>query len=329
MTVLVLLSCFSAKKVKYIRIPGAEEGIALCPGIHTPLTVRVKQSNGRVRTTGKRGREGLKWNEVIVRMNERSFEDGSIWLSADPRKSYEQSFALEVFLVDRPEIAFSTTVTARYDCAFVADFTGYSGEIGSDDSIFAHSGWDGVDGGHGGHAGSAEAYVTMVEGPDGRDFIQARVTGYTNPERRTDLYFLIDPDGGELIIDVSGGPGGAGESGHDGDDGDDGEEDEDGDVGWGEDGDDGGNGGDGGDGGDGGSATVVLDPSVEPHGHLVSVRNAGGASGAGGTGGDGGWGGSGTPDGSTGSDGYAGRDGRPGRPGPSPEVRVEEVHKQF
>lgn len=329
MIALLLLSCFSAKKVKTVRVVGAQEGLALCPGISTPLTVRAKQTNGKVRTTDGRGREGLGWGELVVRLDQRNFEDGAVALPADPRESMGKTYALEVFLKDRPEIGFQTTVVPRYDCAFVADFSGSAGSVQDNTGFLDRYGLDGAPGGHGDHGGTATAYVTTTEGPDGQTFLQARVTGSFNQGSQRHAFFLIDPAGGSLRVDVGGGPGGAGERGTDGRDGDDGEEFADGSEGRGDDGGPGGNGGDGGDGGDGGSAVVLMDPSASAYRQQVTVSVRGGAPGPGGEGGVGGDGGDGDPDGDDGYEGRRGRDGRPGRDGPQAEVIVQPVGEQF
>ena len=323
----MLLSCFSAKKIKSVRVAGASEGLALCPGQHTPITVRARTTKGQVRTTDGRGRSGLRWDEVVVRLNGQNFEQGSVWLPAHPNDSMGQTFTLEVFLKDRPEVASTTTVTPRYDCSFVADFSGRPGEDGRDDRFFERTGWDGVDGGHGQPGGSATAYAVAVEGADGRTLLQVRVSGKRNGEDRRDLFFLVDPAGGQLTVDVRGGVGGAGEAGHEGDDGDDGPERDDGTQDRGDDGEHGGDGGDGGDGGPGGSGFVVLDAGAQKYaGHIV-VDSRGGDGGLAGDGGDGGDGGD--PDGDWGDDGRAGRDGRQGQDGPEGEVTIGEVHRQF
>ena len=329
MIALLLLSCFSAKKVRSVRVVDASEGLSLCPGIPTPLVVRAKQTNGRVRSTDGRGREGIGWGELVVRLDGRNFEDGAIALPADPRESMGKQYTLEIFLKDRPEVAFHSTVVPRYNCAFVADFSGRPGEVAESSGFLVRYGGDGAPGGHGDHGGSATAYVTTTECPDGRTCLSARVTGSLNQGTQGHAFFLIDPEGGSLTVDVRGGAGGAGERGEEGEPGDDGEEHSDGSTGRGQDGGGGGNGGDGGDGGDGGSAVVLLDPSAAPYRDRVSVDSRGGAPGPGGEGGAGGQGGDGDPDGEDGYPGRWGRDGRPGRDGPAGEVIEQPVGEQF
>ena len=176
----IFLSCFSPKKVKALRVQGAAEGLTLCPGERTPIVVRARQTNGRLRTTDGRRRDRLRWDDVVVRMNERNFEDG-------------------------------------------------------------------------GPGGEAAAYVNAME-HNGSTLLQVRVTGTRNGQP-LNQYYLLDPDGGSLTVDVSGGPGGVGGSGNDGEDGDDGDLNDNGEQGWGEDGENGGDGGDGGYGGAGGQGS--------------------------------------------------------------------------
>lgn len=323
----VFLSCFSAKKVKALRVQGGAEGLRLCPGVHTPILVRARQTNGRLRTTDGQRRERLRWDEVIVRMNGQNFEDGRIWLPQDPRKSMDAEYTLEVFLADRPEMAVTTTVQARYDCDYVADFSGQPGESGEHTGLFVRSGRDGDDGGHGGQGGEAAAYVNAME-HQGKNLLQVRVTG-TRSGQTLNQYYLLDPSGGSLTIDVSGGPGGVGGSGADGEDGDDADVDDDGEQGWGEDGEYGGDGGDGGFGGAGGQGWVVLDPGVETYADRFTINARGGVGGAGGRPGDGGEGGDGNPAGDWGEDGRWGRDGQPGPDGPDGIYQVEPVKPSF
>ena len=320
----IFLSCFSPKKVKALRVQGAAEGLTLCPGERTPIVVRARQTNGRLRTTDGRRRDRLRWDDVVVRMNERNFEDGRIWLPQDPRESLNAEYTLEVFLVDRPEMAVTTTVRPRYDCRYVADFSGQPGESGENTALFQRSGWDGDDGGHGGPGGEAAAYVNAME-HNGSTLLQVRVTGTRNGQPLNRCY-LLDPDGGSLTVNVSGGPGGTGGSGNDGEDGDDADVNDNGEQGWGEDGE---NGGDGGDGGAGGQGWVVLDPAVEKYADRFHVDARGGAPGSGGRPGDGGEGGDGDPAGDWGDDGRWGRDGHAGPDGPDGIYQVEPVKPSF
>jgi hypothetical protein len=341
---LLLLGCVATKNVKRINVPQAAE-LSLCPGQAFDVNVVARMKDGRRKRTSGSGREKLPWRELVVRFDGRDVEQGRVVMPSDPRETLDRAVPLRVYLADRGEVSWEGIVTARYDCVYTADFSGASGAVGDnwvrysgddgddgwDTTRPGERGGDGGDGRHGQHGGDGGdggdgGTVTVQWGTldhHGVSMITAVAKG-TVPGRSTEpQWFLIDPNGGSLVVDVRGGAGGAGEDGQpggDGGNGGDGEPD-----GRGGDGGDGGHGGDGGDGGDAGWVRVISDPAAEAwlgHMHIDNVGGAAGAAGLAGDPGDGGWG---DPSGRDGRWGDAGRVGRAGASGADPEVALKPL----
>jgi hypothetical protein len=159
---------------------------------------------------------------------------GVVSLAADPRISEGASPQIHIAVVGHPDVTADLNIPIRYDVAFVANFAGSAGFKGIDglDGLAGSSGSDGsVDIGNPSAAPSAGGPGgDGTNGEDGRDgdagqpgeavhvwmtlksgdhpMLQVRAASKT----RTQL-FLIDPSGGSLTVNASGGAGGAGGSG--------------------------------------------------------------------------------------------------------------------
>jgi hypothetical protein len=157
---------------------------------------------------------------------------GVVSLAADPRTSEGASPLIHVTVVGHPEVTADLNIPIRYDVAYAANFAGRTGSKGVDglDGLAGSSGssldvsspsagpsaggqggdgTNGEDGRNGGPGQPGEAvHVWMtLKGGDHR-MLQVRAASKTHTQ-----LFLIDPSGGSLTVNASGGAGGAGGSG--------------------------------------------------------------------------------------------------------------------
>lgn len=155
---------------------------------------------------------------------------GVVSLSADPRVSEGVSPRIHIAVVGHPDVAADLDIAIRYDVAFVANFAGkpgfkgadgfdgLAGSRGTDGSTDPNNlsaggqGGDGTSGGDGsngdpGQPGEA-VHVWMTLKAGDRPLLQVRAVSKTHTQ-----LFLIDPNGGSLTVNASGGAGGAGGSG--------------------------------------------------------------------------------------------------------------------
>jgi hypothetical protein len=155
---------------------------------------------------------------------------GVVSLPADPRLSEGATPHILISVVGHPDVTTDLTIPVRYDVAFVANFAGKSGFKGIDglDGLAGSSGTDGSSdltnpsaGGRGGDGGNGEdgrdgdsgqageaVHVWMMLKAGDHPLLQVRAASKTHTQ-----LFLIDPNGGSLTVNASGGAGGAGGSG--------------------------------------------------------------------------------------------------------------------
>jgi hypothetical protein len=234
-----------------------------------------------------------------------------------------------------------------YSRSEFSGFNGFSGSIGSSGASGSSDGECGTNGGHGGDGNRGE------HGKDGDD-LNVFVDSYFDSILQADLVYvevddlscpnrkkyLINPNGGSILVSTSGGDGGNGGSGGNGGNGGSGangkeikwEEKDSTGVhyyskiergGQGGDGGDAGYGGNGGDGGYGGDIFIHYTAKAKLYLSIIVPESIGGDGGRGGSAGlpgSGGSGGSGNPSGSSGRSGNSGRNGLDGRDGARGQV---------
>ena len=155
---------------------------------------------------------------------------GVVALPADPRVSEGTVPHVLISVVGHPEVTTDLSIPVRYDAAFVANFAGKQGFAGisGTDGLAGGSGMDGSsdpsnpsaggrggDGGNGGDGrdgdpgqpGEAVHVWMTLQGGD-HPLLQVRAASKTHTQ-----LFLIDPNGGSLTVNASGGAGGAGGAG--------------------------------------------------------------------------------------------------------------------
>jgi len=282
--------------------------VAVCPGQETKMAVTALLADGREEATTGAGHGKVGWDNYKTTFSGGSAKDGKLRVSSDPRVTWSGPASLAVVATDHPDVRWSGTIPIRYNCALFAGFAGHDGttgergDNGSDGDTpggHGHSGRSGGIGQPGEHGQSVEVWVTTVAGPGSQKLVQAAVRG--SGERS---FYAVDPAGGTLTVDASGGDGGTGGTAGDGGKGGDATAD----TKQGRGG-DGATGGCGGDGGDGGDALLHVDPHARSFVDLVKIHVHGGKGGSGGLYGSGGKGAPKGRDGRSGCEGQAGHSG--------------------
>jgi len=206
-------------------------GPALAPGQSAQLIIVANAADaGRYVTVGAGQGNVLFDSFAFAATAVRVDGDGNVILSADPRDSQGQTPHLRVRANGHPEVVADLDIPVRYDADFTATFAGAPGRSGFDglggtdgidgfpgsiDLNHPSPGGNGTDGGdgHDGDAGGpgapgedVQGWITLLPGPP--ELLQVRVASSAREQ-----LFLVDPAGGRLLIDASGGAGGRGGSG--------------------------------------------------------------------------------------------------------------------
>ena len=305
----------------------------LSPGGQLRIGVVATNKRGKVKRTRGYADGKQKWSNYAVTVyGGRMVGEGLVLIESDPAQIQGHQVQIHVQSRKDPKLLSHISLPLTYQAAQAADF---SGEQGSDTKsrggrvvplrIFGSgvaSGKEGYAGEPGQHADSIHVYVKAEE-DSLLAFPVLKVEVRSSEGDRVERY-LINPDGGSLLILADGGIGGTGGEGGPGTDGRDGiEKNRDG-----SDGTDGGHGGDGGRGGDGGHITFHIDPTAEALMTAIDYSNQGGLGGRGGAGGEGGAGGiggDGYDNGISGQWGDPGLEGQPGADGPEPLFITQQV----
>ncbi|MEL6342495.1 MAG: hypothetical protein AAFV53_05140 [Myxococcota bacterium] len=318
------------------------------------IATAVLADGTQLRSAGAGGGK-TQWSDYAIDVISGTFADGAIRPYADPRQIRDHAVMIRAENVHDS----NDTATLEIPVTYAVDYHLHRNGEGGPDGDWGRRGAAGGqgadssdrDGGDGGDGGDGERGQTGGGGAPGQsvlvqvDAIQDPILSKTllrvvcSGDNQTERY-LIDPDGGTLVIHARGGQGGDGGPGGRGGDGGNGgrgsnpgsgSDAYEGTGGNGGDGGDGGQGGDGGRGGDGGAVTVIVDPSARAFRDRIVIDNRGGAGGDGGIGGTAGSPGVGGTasrsgqQGRSGRSGLRGQDGQPGRDGPPTDVRVRSV----
>lgn len=280
-------------------------GPAMAPGETTPLVVKFTDTSGRTWVTEGQGKGKIPWSDLKVTSSlVTASRKGVLRLAHDPRKSDGNIGQVEISVPSHPNLHASLKIPVRYDYPFEAHLdgddgrsgtdgingtngtSGSSGSVGSCDENNKSAGGNGEkggdgsdgtngdDGGNGSDASPVKVMITLRAGA--HPLLQAVVSAPNQKDR----HFLVDPQGGSLLITANGGTGGRGGRGGKGGSGGSG-----GLGGFGcpsgSNGQNGSNGRDGMDGrngssGTGGSITIIYDPAVKPFLQTIKTVNDGG-----------------------------------------------------
>ena len=207
----------------------------LAPGKSGRLIVTATTSDAKQLVTVGAGRgkvlfDSFTFTATTVTVNKK----GVVSLAADPRVSEGAIPHIQIGVVGHPEVTADLSIPVRYDVAFAGNFAGREGFKGINglDGLAGSSGSDGsVDisnpsagpsaGGQGGNGTNGEdgrdgdpgqpgeaVHVWMTLKGGDHPMLQVRAASKTHAQ-----LFLIDPNGGSLTVNASGGAGGAGGSG--------------------------------------------------------------------------------------------------------------------
>ncbi|MEO5644353.1 MAG: hypothetical protein ABIQ40_01790 [Bacteroidia bacterium] len=346
------------------------------PGASFPLGIVAVISNGKELKT--RNLSGfVNWNSYAVTVMGGTFDNGMVTLEADPRNAGSH-FTISVIPIAYPGLKQNLELPFTYKAKFIADCKGQKGTGGINGLTGAalhrldttkqfhvydgRRGQAGSDGGTGQDGCIADVYVKAIT-VENKKMMSVLVINHCN---NAQLNFYVDPDGGSLLVDVSGGDGGDGGNGGDGENGVDGAgasylyttvtpeidrynseyykygihyidlktDSTYNPTGNGGDGGIGGNGGRGGLGGNGGIAIIHIDSSAVQWKDKINADNSGGKPGKPGNGGLAGWGGNGAylmQSKKNGNNGYIGAEGMKGTPGKPGEtiLRIEKVEMKW
>jgi len=267
---------------------------AIAPGEKSPLIVEVTGADGKVWLTEGKGKGKILWKDLAVNATVvAASKKGVLSLPKDPRVSDGKTGHVVVTAPSHPGIQTALDIPLRYDYKFTANFSGTSGFPGSNgidgaDGLSGSpgsldpnnpspggngsnggNGTDGSDGGNGNDAPPVQIMATLR--PGAHPLLQMSVSSTGS---RKVKFFLVDPQGGSLTVNATGGSGGSGgKGGRAGRGGSGG-------IGSpnGSNGSDGSAGRDGSDGqpGRGGSITVTYDPQVTPYLTAIHLNNDGG-----------------------------------------------------
>lgn len=265
----------------------------IAPGEKSPLVVTFITQDGKTLVTAGKGKGKVMWKDLTVTPSVVSVnKKGVLSLPRDPRISDGKTGHVVVTVPSQPTLRSELDIPLRYDYAFVSNFSGSSGTGGSDgssgvdgmsgtmgsmdpdnpsaggDGSNGTNGTDGGDGGDGGDGPPVQVRVTLRSGS--HPLLQVGVSTAGHKER----FYLVDFQGGSLMVNSAGGSGGSGGKGGRGGRGGAGG------IGSpnGSDGSDGSSGRDGSDGspGRGGSITVTYDPQAKPFLAAIRIPEQGG-----------------------------------------------------
>lgn len=268
------------------------KGPAIAPGEKSPLVVQFTQPDGKVLVTEGQGKGKVLWNDIAVTPTVVTADQkGSVSLPHDPRVSDGKVAHVTITVPSHADLRAEIDIPITYDYNFVSNFPGSAGSDGSNGSdgmdglsgsmgsndpnnpspggngSNGTDGSNGQDGGKGGDAPPVEIRVTLRSGA--HPLLQVSVTAAGKHR-----LYLVDPQGGALVVHADGGAGGTGGRGGRGGRGGSGGSGSP----SGNNGSDGASGLNGFDGspGKGGSITVTYDPQAKPFLTAIRLSNQGG-----------------------------------------------------
>ncbi len=225
------------RRIRLDRIPAVAiaanlpNGPGIAPGEASPLVVAITQQNGKVLLTEGKGHGKILWKDLKVSGTLVAVDPkGIIRLASDPRISEGKTAHVVVAAPSHPNLQAELDVPLRYNYQFRADFSGAPGSDGSSGA----SGTDGMDGSPGstdpnnpragGDGSNGTSGGSGWSGGRGGDasavLIQVRLRSKTPPllqigvsGARREEFFLVDPNGGSLLVSADGGRGGRGGAG--------------------------------------------------------------------------------------------------------------------
>lgn len=205
-----------------------QKGPGIAPGQKSPLVVTVTEPNGKVLQTEGAAGGKVMWKDLQLTASVVTVTaKGTVSLARDPRVSDGKTGLVTITVPSHPDQRTELEIPFRYDVAFSSNFSGSSGMSGFN----GHDGMDGSsgsmgsmdpnnpspggnggdgtdgtngdDGGPGGDAPSVQVRVALQ--PGSHPLLQVSVAAAGKQK-----FFLVDPQGGSLMVKADGGSGGQG-----------------------------------------------------------------------------------------------------------------------
>jgi hypothetical protein len=341
---LIIILCFfwisegisqKKKDIKTIEIK-TEDFQNLSPGNQITIGAKTITHGGKEKSTKTVFDGKLGWNKLNVTVTGGSFSNGIITVEQDLLKVRDHLVMVVVSDAKTKKVSVTKTFKIDFKAPQVCMINGKVGNEGKEGADGANgkktddgNGLAGEEGLLGEWGGSGQSSIINIKGVAvGTDtLLKIQVEDLID---KTKKRFMVNVNGGSIVIDASGGAGGRGGKGGDGGDGKD--------QGEGQSspgtGGDAGNGGTGGNGGSGGALLVYYDLIAAKHMDKIEFKVNGGAAGQGGKRGKRGQGGKDPNDdrstagkvlfGSGKSRGEKGSYGEDGQPGEDGEVSLFE-----
>jgi hypothetical protein len=322
---------YSSLEIKYPETPNIALGQKIPIGI-----VAMTDKGKEFKTPGFLAPGLLKtaeWADFTIAVTGGTFSEGAVTISSNLSEIKNYEVKITASSVKNPEVKTELIIKLNFKGTTVAAFDGVYGKGGrqgamgakgpnavtsSDQAGAAGMGGPGGQGGNGGPGQNIEVYAKLqFDARLNKEMLYVLVKSKTSGQQQL---FLVDPDGGKIIVTANGGEGGSGGYGGQGGAG----------------GDDtyrtsstnggqGGSGGNGGNGGDGGTIVAFMDPGTDKLGaDVIKFSNEGGVSGQSGPGGSGGFKGY-YPNATNGPQGTQGASGNPGTKGPAIKIVKQKV----
>lgn len=210
------------------------DSILFSPGSSFPIGVIASSSKGKELKTRGLCNGFVNWNSYSVEVEGGVFEKGIVTIDSDPKKT-DRHFKISIAPFVSPQLKQEVELVISYKTNFIANCKGQKGISGknglSGEEVHQldttrrkknnYSGWRGQAGSNGETGGDgcvADAFVKAMT-LSGKKLMNVLVINHCD---NSHLVFWIDPDGGSLTINVSGGEGGNGGDGGDGEAGIDG-----------------------------------------------------------------------------------------------------------
>lgn len=268
------------------------KGPGIAPGEKLPVVVVLTEPDGKVLQTEGAGHGKVLWKDLTITPTVVSAnQKGIVSLARDPRISDGKVGHIVITVPSHPDMRTELDIPVRYNFSFTSNYSGssgasgmngsdgtdgMSGSMGSIDPNNPSPGGNGSDGSNAGPGGDGErggdappVQVRVALRAGTHPLLQVAVSAAGHQK-----LYLVDPQGGTLMVKADGGPGGSGgKGGRGGRGGSGGSGSPSGQNG--RDGADGRNGFDGPP-GKGGSITVTYDPQVKPFLSVIRLSNKGG-----------------------------------------------------
>ncbi len=256
----------------------------LSPGNQIIVGAKIVTHGGKEKSTKSVYGGKLSWGKLHVNVTGGTFMNGVLTIETDVQKIRDHVVMLVISDAKTKKVSVTKTFTVNFKAPQICNIKGKTGESGKDgedgqNGTKTEDG-NGTSGGQG-YAGSwgepGKSSIVKIKGvvADSDTLLKILVEDLID---KTQKRFLVNTNGGSIVIDARGGQGGKGGDGGDGGDGKDQGEDQSSPGTGG----DGGNGGQGGNGGSGGALLVYYDSIAEKHLNKVVFKTEGGEAGNGG-----------------------------------------------